>query len=307
MRNFLKRRSGATKRQSVYLNEIAFQFYYNKMSSIAGSIFEWHNLPDTVDTVELEKTLLFNGQCLIFLDDVMGLQALPFNGSNSFDINGYPSTRMAYSSYTNYHKKCDRKNSVIIFDNIMRNNTLDDIDFFANKLWNYSRTMDINVNSQKTPTLILGSKDTKLSIKNAYQEFDGNMPVIMGNEKFNKDNFTHLSTGAPFIAPELNSLVQSVWNDFLTAVGVPNVNIQKKERLISDEVARGSGGSIACRYPRLNARERGSELLNNTFKDILDGDVYCTYRKELLDIGKGGGKNSEIHNVSTRDSEGNDA
>lgn len=73
---------------------------------------------------------------------------------------------------------------------------------------------------------------------------------------------------------------------WLTCLGISNVSITKKERLISDEVERHMGGVVASRYSRLNAREQACDKINKMFglnlsvefqenisdKDFEDGD-----------------------------------
>lgn len=303
-----RRKQGKETIDSIRMNELAYKFYWQTLTSIACSIYTWKGLPDSVNTVELEKTLLFNTKTLIFVDEVMGLLTLPFNSFVNYDVYGYPVIRVAYSKYINYRIARNRKNSVVVYDNVLRDSTMLVVDYYTNRLWNMDRTVDINVNAQKTPVLILGDEDNKLALKNAYQQFAGNMPVIFAyKNKFNPDSIRVLKTDAPFVAPELNELKQSVWNDYLTAIGVPNVNIQKKERLISDEVARGSGGSIACRFPRLNARREACKYINRELGDYTDGVVSCDFNEEFIETLRGGEfLNGEIHPDIERDSTGDD-
>ena len=46
---------------------------------------------------------------------------------------------------------------------------------------------------------------------------------------------------------------------------ISNVNIVKKERLITDEVIRNQGGTVASRYSRLNSRKQACEQINKMF------------------------------------------
>ena len=63
----------------------------------------------------------------------------------------------------------------------------------------------------------------------------------------------------------------------LTALGIPNVNDSKRERLISDEVNRGMGGALACGYSPLEQRKRACEQINKMF----DLNIEVDYREEL--------------------------
>ena len=56
-----------------------------------------------------------------------------------------------------------------------------------------------------------------------------------------------------------------IWNEALTYLGISNNNTQKKERMITDEVVRNMGGTIASRYSRLSPRKKACKLINKMF------------------------------------------
>lgn len=62
----------------------------------------------------------------------------------------------------------------------------------------------------------------------------------------------------------------------MTYLGISNINVQKKERLITDEVTRNQGGTIASRYSRLNARREACKKINEMF----GLDIWCDYRED---------------------------
>lgn len=292
-----RRVGNLVRKDSVLLNNQAYDFYVDTLTSIACSIFEWHGLPDTVDVVSLERTLLFNQRVLFFEDEVMGMLALPFNDGGGYDVYGYPVKRIAYSGYTQYEFKGSPANSVVCYDNVLKNDTMETVYFYANRLWSKCRTSDINADAQKTPVLLTGEKKTMLTIKNAFQQFNGNMPVIAMNKKFDQSNISALTTGAPFVSPQMEDVIHTIWNDAMTALGVPNITVQKQERMIRDEVLRGSGGTIACRYPRQTARQRACEQI----KKIFGIDVTCSFREELVRMESD--NNGSIPADSSRDDE----
>ena len=74
-----------------------------------------------------------------------------------------------------------------------------------------------------------------------------------------------LKTDAPYIADRLYQLKTQIWNEALTYLGISNMNIQKKERLISDEAIRSQGGTIASRYSRLESRREAADKINGMF------------------------------------------
>ena len=100
---------------------------------------------------------------------------------------------------------------------------------------------------------------------NLYKEFDGNSPVIYGDKALKTSELKVLKTDAPFIADKLYTLKTEIWNEALTYLGINNVNVTKKERLITDEVQRNQGGTLASRNSRLGMRQKACEEINKMF------------------------------------------
>lgn len=114
---------------------------------------------------------------------------------------------------------------------------------------------------------------------NAYKEFDGNAPVIYADKSLDLKNFDVLTTNAPYVADKMYTLKTQIWNEALTYLGISNLNIQKKERLVADEVVRNQGGTIASRYSRLNARRMAAEQINRMFGLELEVNFRQDYRE----------------------------
>ena len=127
------------------------------------------------------------------------------------------------------------------------------------------RIIDVNANAQRTPVLIQGTEKQILTLLNLYKQYVGNVPFIFGDKNLDLNALNVLNTQAPYIADKLTELKSQVWNEVLTYLGISNVNIQKKERLITDEVARTQGGTIASRYSRLESRRQAAEKINDMF------------------------------------------
>lgn len=142
---------------------------------------------------------------------------------------------------------------------MLHTNSVDACKMFALRLANIDRTIDVNINAQKTPVLIKSGENERLSMVNLYQQYDGGMPFIFGSDQLNTDNITSIRTDAPFVAPQLYELKTNIWNEALTYLGISNVNITKRERLVSDEVNRSQGGSIASKFSRLHERQTAVE------------------------------------------------
>ena len=266
--------------ESAVMNNATYIQYYNRLIELSIAMFDWTGLPDTIDPRFLELTLFKYGQVVFFEDEVMGYLALTNAVQDGFDVYGYPVASRAYSPYNNYQKNLTLDDSVIIYNNYLRTPSSLDVEVFAKRLYNLDRVIDVNANAQKTPVLIKCAETQRLTMKNLYKEFDGNSPVIFGDNGLNDANFTVLSTEAPYVADRIYQLKTQIWNEALTYLGISNINVQKKERLITDEVSRNMGGVIASRYSRLNARQNACEKINKMF----DLNVWCEYRDDYREL-----------------------
>ena len=265
--------------QSARRNNATYLQYYMHLAELAMSMFEWKNLPDTVDARFLELTLFEDGQIVFFKDEELGFLCLQCAVNGGFNVYRIPTNRRAYA-VNGYQKNLTENDSVIIYNNFLRTNSMLDVRNFAERLYNIDRAIDVNINAQKTPRLIKCDEQQRLTMLNTYQQYDGNQPVIFGDKALNTNAFQVLNTGAPLVADRLYTLKTQLWNECLTYLGISNINVQKKERLITDEVTRNQGGTIASRYARLEARRQACEQINRMF----GLDIECNYREDYRNI-----------------------
>lgn len=267
--------------ESMVLNNLTYRQYLNRLTELAISMFEWKNLPDTVDARYLELHLFETGCMVYFKDEVIGDLCLDCIVNGRLDVYGNPLLRRAYSGYNNYQKLLKYNNSVIIWNNYLHSNSILDVEMFARRLYNIDRIIDINANAQKTPVLVLGNEKQRLTLLNLYKEYDGNAPFIFGDKNLDINALKALSTNAPYVCDKLYQLKTQIWNEALTYLGISNINIQKKERLITDEVTRNQGGTIASRYSRLETRRQAVEKINEMFGT----NIEVNYREDFQQIG----------------------
>lgn len=263
------------------LNNLTYRQYLNRLTELAISMFEWKNLPDTVDARYLELHLFETGCMVYFKDDVIGDLCLDCIVNGRLDVYGNPLLRRAYSGYNNYQKLLTYKDSVIIWNNYLHGNSILDVEMFARRLYNIDRIIDVNANAQKTPVLLQGTEKQRLTLLNLYKEYDGNAPFIFGDKNLDINSLKAFSTNAPYVCDKLYQLKTQIWNEALTYLGISNINIQKKERLITDEVTRNQGGTIASRYSRLESRRQAVEKIN----DMFGTNIEVNYREDFQQVG----------------------
>lgn len=261
--------------ESAKYNQQGFMQYYNRLTELSISMFEWKNLPDTVDERFLELSLFGDGMAVFFYDDVMGYLALRTMIGGNLDVYQIPNERTAYAS-NGYNMHLNKENSVIIFNNMIHTPSSLVVEIYARRLWEVDRTIDINAKAQRTPVLISCDEQQRLTLKNLYMKYDGGEPVIYGDKNLNPNAIKVLTTEAPYNCDKLYQLKTAMWNEALTYLGISNVNIQKKERMISDEVVRNQGGTIASRYSRLESRRAACDKINSMF----GLDIWCDFRSD---------------------------
>lgn len=261
---------------STAMNNRTYIHYYDRLTELAISMFEWKNLPPTIDERFMELALFSDGKAVFFKDEVLGYLCLRCATSGRWNVYNVPTQRRAFAS-NNYNMSLDETNSVIIYNNYLRKSCIPDIEMFAKRLYNIERTSDVNIGAQKTPILILCDENQKLTMENVYMKYDGNQPVIMGAKNLDMKCIQSLKTDAPFVADKLQMLKFQIWNEAMTYLGISNVNMHKKERLLNDEVTRNMGSTVASRYSRLEMRKKACKEINEMFGLDIDVD----YREDV--------------------------
>lgn len=284
---------------SFNLNNRTYMHYYNRLTELGISMFEWKGLPDSIDPTFLELTLFSDGMAVFFKDDVMDKYlALQTMLSGKLNVYRIPKIRTAYAA-NGYNMKLDESNSVIIFNNMLHTNCLSDIELFAYKLYECDRTMVVNIKAQKTPVMITCDENQRLTMKNLYAQYDGNEPFIFGGKDIDMKKVQAITTGAPYIAEKVYETKTQIWNEAMTYLGISNVSMIKKERMVTDEVSRNMGSTVASRYTRLEMRKQACKQINKMFGLNIDVEYRAdvqTYTDE--DMGK-------YINETNTESEGN--
>lgn len=242
-----------------------YQDYLQQMDNIATSTISWEGFPESVDTMYLEWYLYRYGTALIFKDDVTdNWYVLPYT-YQAQDINGNPTKFTVQSPYTGYfNDTLTIENAVPIFANPAHKPEAQFVMDFAYRLADILMTMEVNREFCKTPAMVVAPKRMKTTVENAISQRKANQPAIVVNEDFDQNiHFDVFGNKDPnlFLGDKLQQNFIYVWNEFLTWCGVPNVQVEKKERLLSDEVNRSLGGVMASRNFRMLCREDGAKKL----------------------------------------------
>lgn len=298
----MSRKGRKAQTEAFLQNQRTYLQYVNRLTELSISMFDWKNLPDTIDARFLELALFNDGMAVFFKDEVMGYLGLQVMIGGALDVYRIPITRTAFAQ-NGYQMQLDPSNSVIIFNNMLHTNSILDVQEMSKRLYEIQRTIDVNVIQQKTPKIITCTENQRLVMKNLYAQYMGNEPFIFGDKNLDLSGIKTLDTTSPYVADKLYDLKTQYWNEALTYLGISNVNTVKKERMITDEVQRNLGGTIASRHSRLFMRQQACEQINKMFglnisvdyrDDMQVLDTYDVDKADLsneTDVGKGGENN----------------
>lgn len=207
---------------------------------IAMGRFTWKNLPKNIPIRYPEKYLYENAMCVFFQPDGLDYMILPVaTGDIQKNVWGEPSKWRAtavgeYSGRINA-EILDATNSVLMRNDSSYRSTADYVNVLINQMVNVEFTMRMNINAQKMPMVFKSDENTALQDKNTFFEYMESEPVFF-KSKMSKEEFEIFYSGVPLIAKDLASLYEQYDARIMNHLGVDCLPIEKKERMVVDEV-----------------------------------------------------------------------
>lgn len=237
---------------NLLVNDLTYIDYLERFKKVALSVFDWINLPKSMNPQWLERCLYYNGMATLLKDKNYGfintncctngklnIYGLPTN-LNCFSFE-YQTNRKLYTGLMNGLSDAQKEareyyECILVQNNWDRTPTAGSMELFALRLYEAERTADVNIKAQKTPVMVLVDEEQRLLMENLYSQYDGNRPFIFGDKKqLGSDVLRSIKTDAPFIADKIMDYKKEIWNEALTFLGINNIMVDKKERLITDE------------------------------------------------------------------------
>lgn len=218
-----------------------YQMYKRQLLTLAENVFEFTNMPRYIDKAYLNKNLVRNGSVAFFVDEVMGLLALPYQSIGDLDVYGRPTSIQVTSlnGYTKLIKNSD--DFVIMYDNEGRYPLWLDILQYAERIALDTKTSIINIAQQKTPRFWKTKAENQKSIQDLVNNVDSLENTVITYNDLDLDDTTLILAPAPYVADKIDIHKEKDWNEFLRVIGIANMNFQKKERNIKDEVLASQG------------------------------------------------------------------
>lgn len=241
------------------------EMYKRQLLSLAENVFEFKNLPTFLNMAYINGVLLRQGSIAFFVDEVMGLLALPYTIIGKLDVYGRPQ-KIIVTGQNGYRKELTNpKEFVIMYDNNGRYPLYLDIIQYAERLALNVRTIDINIAQQKTPRIWKVQTGKEKTVSDLINDVDACENTIVTYTNAEVDDIDVVLEPAPYVADKIDQHNEKLWNEFLRLIGIANMNFQKKERNIRDEVLASQGGTIASRFSRFEPRQKAVEEINRKF------------------------------------------
>lgn len=249
-------------------NNMAFSYYFYKLMLIARSLFQWEQLPNNMDERWIERYLFNSGKCIFYKDPAMGFMVAGFGQEGSVNCYGDPTTVYPVAENYVYNGKqlINGENCYVIRNNDLMLPTFPTIRHYSYKLTNIDRAIDVNIEAVKTPIIVRCSDKQRLSLKNAINQRRDNEPVIWTSDNANiGDMVATLETKAPVVFPQLQTQKHMILNEVFTDLGINNANMDKKERMVANEVSANDEQVKASEDVMLKVREEACKQINRIF------------------------------------------
>ena len=300
----VKKKYKANNREFIdtaWVNDATYWDYLERLKKIAISMFEWVNIPASMDARYIEKCLYYHGTAALLYDETMGYINTNCASSGQINIYGLPTSLNCYSYgyqeqrtlYTGlkYDKEGNpindkAKDCIMVMNTWERTPTCSTLELFALRLYEAERTCDVNIKAQKTPVMLVVNEKQRLTMKNLYLQYDGNEPFIFGDQdNLSGDNLKAVKTEAPFLADKIMNYKKEIWNEALTFLGVNTLTTEKKERLITDEASSNNELINMNLQSYLVPRQEACRLFNEKYGLTgTDKEISVRVRSDLYNL-----------------------
>lgn len=205
--------------------------------NLAINRFQWTNLPIGLTSEILESMLIEYGQVMCYKRTTGGLTILPCSGTNTINIYGQ------YDEFTVFGKNghseiVNTDDGIRIKNNPLASNNVTNLEIYAKRIDDIEMTQDVNTFQQNIPKIILTDESGKLTAKNLINELRKFKFAIFAKKSLTSQLSTSnvLDTTSPYLLDKLQDHKNNLINEVLTYLGINNINNDKKERMIVDEV-----------------------------------------------------------------------
>lgn len=146
------------------------------------------------------------------------------------------------------------------------------VSYYANKLALCGESVDTNiVNTKLAYIFFAGGKAAAATFKTLYDDIASGKPAVVADKSLLNDDGTfkidmfNQQLKNTYIASDMLADMRKVEQEFLTMIGIPNANTDKRERLITDEVNANAVETQTLLDLWLESLKAGADEANKMF------------------------------------------
>lgn len=254
----------------------ASAIYYQKwMLKKIFSVFDFKNIPEKWDYDYMLTALFLDGHFTITDTD---LGVLPLKcGVTGINVFNHPTKVIITNPVLgSLHRTIDENCALVKLDYTYRG-IWDMLSRYSAMLAMCDSSIAVNLMNSKVAFIGLASdKKQAQTMKKMYDMISaGNPAVFVRGDIVNQDTFFFNRIKENFVANDIQILKRKIINEFLTEVGINNANMDKRERVNTDEVAANDEEVRANIEHWLYNINEGLSVANRLY----DLNLSCTVRK----------------------------
>lgn len=289
---------------------IAYRYWFRSLIHKIDSSIIFKNLPEGWSNDFFMFCLWCKGYVLVFKTDRKDLQRFGKDGIvfNPCTLGGYdfyyqPTFAIVANPHMpikfSYRFDLDKDNAALLKLTPDFLGVLDIIDYYASKLAELSKGIDMSIINSKFGLIASASNEAQAAtLKSVMDELQKGNPLVVYKDQLNESDEV-IPRKEPFeiwiqelkknyILTEQLADMQTILNSFYTEIGLP-VAIEKKERMITSEMDVASAQSQARISCWVETLRESLEIINKKFNI----NIEVEYAREINDTGDREGAESE--------------
>ena len=229
-------------------------------------MFEYTNMPKSVDTFYLEFIMQTRGLCIIIDDERFGATALECTIGGKLNHYYMPTAYRGVDPTGELTGTYNAEDVILFKNSPLYAPLLPQLQYYAKQLALASETINVNLDAQWTPYIIQGDKRMLNQFNNFMKKVRAGVRAIFTAKNLDLMSMLQvLPTQAPFVAMDVNDVKQTILRECMTFLGIDNANQDKRERVQSAEVYANNTQIIASRNIWLAERQKAVDAFNQKF------------------------------------------
>lgn len=271
-------------------NSLDYIHYYTSLDRLINSMFVWEKMPNNISNRFLERTLCDDGFVIFYKSKKLGhyvISRATIKGVNDYD---------EPTLFEVQHKKSvlgidimgtetvKISDCVVIYNDITLMGETERINYYATKLAEIEKTITVNLKQLKNPCLISCPETQKESVRKMLEKTESGEPWIVTTDDFGE--MVKVNVFDTHVQNHIESLEKEktqIKNNFLTEVGINNVNIMKKERLVTSESNANNEEILFNKITRLMTRKKAIEEIKEKFPELADSGIDVNISTNFFD------------------------